>query len=110
MRELSTDLRLCGSPPALGRFVCFLVMPFRMGDRRESSITLPAKKGGSLKTLGHDAKGRPPKRAPLGNSNRETPWLAGNTCLTPKPAPPQQGYQQGAVAAQRDTGAAPVLR
>ena len=51
LRELSTDLRLCGSVPALGRFVCFLVMPFRMGGRRKSSITLPAKKGGKLKDM-----------------------------------------------------------
>ena len=50
MREFSTGLRLCGDAPALERFapMRFLVMPFRRGDRRESSVTGPAKKGGSL--------------------------------------------------------------
>jgi hypothetical protein len=39
MREFSTDSRLCGRAPALGRFapMRFLVMPFRRSDRRESS-------------------------------------------------------------------------
>jgi hypothetical protein len=46
MHVFSTDLRLCAAALGCLAPICFLVMPFRRSG--ESSVTLPAKKGGSL--------------------------------------------------------------